>query len=593
MNFKHGNSVLKVMNNIDTFLDGDMADKRTGTGVASWIDSSTADATGATGLPVTEIAAPSTLQFRQPSNTSMATQLASSCPPISNLGGEQNSGPPGRESSTVPDASVLQSASTNLIQPVNDSIIPTPEHSSTEQLPNFLQLLRSLDEEESKLDALTPLLQPPTKAIDPELYSAAGSFSGVCSPGLWQVRDSGSATGCNPTQPTKSSTTPTLEPAFERLPDFSELLKSIEKGNRKIAARQATQETEASRRDVTLPGTMHITSHTDFWSKHAVIGIASQSKPSSEKVHLTYPSNAASPLAVSTSQRQHQEDVYLGRRTRDFETITLSSQSHSRNVPPGSYTPSGLIKVYKESLDFSSSAESSTPRLDNTASFSGDVRGTSHSGIGLFAGNKDIVPVDTPSQYTAEAPSPTKYSSLSTDDMEKFCQLVAKTRISRMLTQEQLASILCESYRAPFPKKIVSVRKFERGMFSAQQMLILYPIFKEWIEGERSNDSPRRSISPVTFSRLGRSGKRLSQAQYGILRHEFGRDPKPSEQKEIDLASRFGVQQGVIRQWYINHRSSNAGRIQMRSTSSTEESKDGQTQTEEELRKDEGRDFRR
>ena len=237
MNFKHGNSVLKVVNNIDTFLDGDMADKRTGTGVASWIDSSTAEVNSATGLPVTEIVATSTLQFRQPTNTSMATQLASSCPPIFNLGGEQNSGPPGRESSTVPDASVQQRASTNLIQPVNDAIIPRPDHSSTEQLPNFLQLLKSLDEEESKFDSLTSLLQQPTKAIDPELDSAAGSLSGVCSSGLWQMRDSGSATGCYPTQPTKSSTTSTLEPAFERLPDFSELLKSIEKGNRKLAAR--------------------------------------------------------------------------------------------------------------------------------------------------------------------------------------------------------------------------------------------------------------------------------------------------------------------------------------------------------------------
>ena len=571
MNFKHGNSVLKVVNNIDTFLDGDMADKRTGTGVASWIESSTADVTGATGLPVTEIVATSTLQFSQPTNTSMSTQLASSCPPIFNLGGEQNSGQPGRESSTVPDASVQQRASTNLIQPVNDAIIPRPDHSSTEQLPNFLQLLRSLDEEESKLDALTPLLQQPTKAIDPELYSA-GSLSGVCSSGLWQVRDSGPATGCNPTQPTKSSKTPTLEPAFARLPDFSELLKSIEKGNRKIAARQATQETEASRSDATLPGIMHITSHTDFWSEHAVIRIASQSKPSSEKVHLTYPSIDASPLAVSTSQRQHQEDVYLERRTRDFETITLSSQSHSSSVPPGSYIPSGLPKVYKESPDFSSFAESSTPRLDNTSSCSGDVRGTSHSGIGFFAGNKDIIPVDTPSQYSAEAPSPNKDSSLSIADMERFCQLVAKTRISRMLNQGQLASILCESYRAPFPKTKHSVHRFERGMFSAQQMLILYPIFKEWIEGERRNDSPRRSISPATFARLGRRGKRLSHDQRVILKHEFRRDPRPSQQKEIDLASRFGVQQGVIRHWYINYRSSNVGRLQMRSTSSTEES---------------------
>ena len=88
-----------------------------------------------------------------------------------------------------------------------------------------------------------------------------------------------------------------------------------------------------------------------------------------------------------------------------------------------------------------------------------------------------------------------------------------------------------------------SVYKLEGGMFSAQQMLILYPIFKELIEGKRSNDSLRRSISPATFSRLGRSGKRLSHDQYVILRHEFGRDPRPSEQKEIDLASRFGVQQ--------------------------------------------------
>eukprot|EP00117_Sycon_ciliatum_P035854 scpid107154/ scgid27094/ len=129
-----------------------MADKRTGTGVASWIDSSTAAVNSTTCLPATEIVAPSTLQFSQPSNTSMATQLSSSCPPILNLGVEQNSGPPGRESSTVPDASVQQRASTNLIQPVNDAIISRPEHSSTEQLPNFLQLLRSLDEEESKLD---------------------------------------------------------------------------------------------------------------------------------------------------------------------------------------------------------------------------------------------------------------------------------------------------------------------------------------------------------------------------------------------------------------------------------------------------------
>ena len=317
---------------------------------------------------------------------------------------------------------------------------------------------------------------------------------------------------------------------------------------------------------------MHITSNTDFWSEHPDTATSSQSKPSSEKVHLTYPSIDASPLAVSTSQRQHQEDVYLGRRTRDFGTITLSSQSHSSNMPPG---PSAPTKVYKESPDYSSSGESSTLRLDNTSTFSGDVRCTSHSNFGVFAGNKDIFPVNIPSHYNAEAPSPNKASSLSTDDIEKFCQLVEKTRISRQLIQEQLASILCESYRAPFPKTNISVHRFERGKFSAEQMLILYPIFKEWIEGELRNDRPRRSISPATFSRLGRRGKRLSNDQCVILRQEFGRDPRPSEQKEIDLASRFGVQQGVIRQWYINHRRYDGSRIQSRLSSGTEESKDG------------------
>eukprot|EP00117_Sycon_ciliatum_P035469 scpid102521/ scgid0766/ len=178
--YKHGKSVLKVENNIDTFLDGDMADKRTGTGVASWIDSSTAAVNSTTCLPATEIVAPSTLQFSQPSNTSMATQLASSCPPIFNLGGEQNSGQPGRESSTVPDASVLQSASTNLTQSVNAAIIPTPEHTVKEQFPNF----RSLEEGKSKLDALTPILQQPAKGIHPESYSAAEPVPGACSSGL-------------------------------------------------------------------------------------------------------------------------------------------------------------------------------------------------------------------------------------------------------------------------------------------------------------------------------------------------------------------------------------------------------------------------
>eukprot|EP00117_Sycon_ciliatum_P036994 scpid106691/ scgid27757/ len=138
-----------------------MADKRTGTGVASWIDSSTAAVNSTTCLPATEIVAPSTLQFSQPSNTSMATQLASSCPPIFNLGGEQNSGQPCRESSIVSDAYVLQSGSTNLIQPVNAAIMHTPEHPSKDQFPNFrtLQSLRSLEEGKSKLDTLTPILQ--------------------------------------------------------------------------------------------------------------------------------------------------------------------------------------------------------------------------------------------------------------------------------------------------------------------------------------------------------------------------------------------------------------------------------------------------
>ena len=537
MNFKHGKSVLKVEKNMDTFLDGDMADKPTGTGVASWTDSSTAVVNSATGLPVTEIVATSTLQFSQPSNTSMATQLASSCPPIFNLGGEQTSGQPGRESSTVPDACVLQRASTHLTQSVNDAMIPTLEHTVKEQFPNFRKSLRSLEEGKSKLDALTPILQQPAKGIHPESYSAAEPVSGACSSGLSRVRDTSSSTSCYPTQPTKYSTTPTLEPTFER-----------------------------------IPGTMHITSRTDFWSEHAVIGIASQSKPSSENVHYTYLSNAASPLAVSTSQRKLQEDVYLGQRTRDFRPFPYSSQPHISNVTATSYTPSEHNKVDKVSLDVSRSAVSSTPRLDNTASFSGNVQGASHSSIGLFAGNKDIVLVNTPSHYNAEAPSPNKGSSLSTDDMEKFCQLVEKTRISRQLTQKQLASILCESYRAPFPKTRISVHRFERGKFSAEQMLILYPIFKEWIEGERSNDRPRRSICPATFSRLGRSGKRLSHNQCVILRQEFGRDPRPSEQKEIDLASRFGVQQGVIREWYINHRRNDRSRIQSRLTSRTEES---------------------
>ena len=507
-----------------------MADKRTGMSVASWIDSSTAAVNSAAWLPATENVAPSTMQFRQPSNTSIATQLASSCPPIFNLGGEQNSGQPGRESSTVPDASVLQSASTNLTQ---SAIIPTREHPVKEQFPNF----PSLEEGKSKLDALTPILQQPTKVIHPESYSAAEPVKGACSSGLSRVRDTSSSTSCYPTQPTKSSTTSTLEPNFER-----------------------------------IPGTMHITSHTDFWSEHAVIGVASQSRPSSEDVHYTYLSNAASPLALSTSQRKLQEDVYLGQTTRDFRPFPYSSQPHISNVTASSYAPSEHNKVDKVSPDVSRSAVSSTPRLDNTASFSGNGQGTSHSSIGLFAGNKDIVPVDTPSHYNAEAPSPNKDSSLSTDDMEKFCQLVAKTRISRKLNQEQLASILCESYRAPFPKTRISVHRFERGMFSAQQMLILYPIFKEWIEGERRNDSPRRSISPATFTRLGRRGKRLSHDQCVILKHEFNLDPRPSEQKEIDLASRFGVHKGVIRHWYIHHRSSNVCRLQMRSTSSTDES---------------------
>ena len=127
-------------------------------------------------------------------------------------------------------------------------------------------------------------------------------------------------------------------------------------------------------------------------------------------------------------------------------------------------------------------------------------------------------------------------------------------------------------YRAPFRKTRISVHRFERGKFSAEQMLILYPIFKVWIEGERSDDSPRRSISPATFSRLGRRGNRLSHDQCVILKHEFCRDPRPSEQKEIDLASRYGAQQGVILHWYIHHRSCNVGRLQMRSTSSTDES---------------------
>eukprot|EP00117_Sycon_ciliatum_P030741 scpid103431/ scgid24174/ len=165
--YKHGKSVLKVENNIDTFLDGDMADKRTGTGVASWIDSSTAAVNSTTCLPATEIVAPSTLQFSQPSNTSMATQLSSSCPPILNMRGEQNSCPPGRDSSTVPDGSVLQSASTNPIQPVNAAIVPTPEHSSEDQFPTFreLQSVRSVEEGKRKRDALAPLLQQPTNGI--------------------------------------------------------------------------------------------------------------------------------------------------------------------------------------------------------------------------------------------------------------------------------------------------------------------------------------------------------------------------------------------------------------------------------------------
>ena len=556
MNYTHGNSVLKVENKIVTFLDGDMADKRPGTGVASWIDSSTAAVNSAAWLRVTENVAPSTIQFRQPSNTSMATQLQSICSPIFNLGGEQNSGQPGRKSSTVPDASVLQSASTNLTQSVNDALIPRPEHPVKEQFPNFRKSLRNLEEGKSKLDALTPILQPPTKGIHPESYSAAEPVTGVCSSGLPNVGDASSAVSCYPTQHTKYSTTPTLEPIFKR-----------------------------------IPRTMHITSRSDFWSEHAVIGVASQSGPSSENVHYTYLGNAASPLALSTSERQHHEDVSLGQRTRDFRPSPQYSQPHISYVTAGSYTPSGLITVDKESPDVTRSTESSTQRLDNTASFSGDVQGTSHSSIGLFAGYKDINPVDTPSHYNAEAP-PNIKSGLSTDGMGKFCQSVAETRISRKLNQEPLASILVESYRAPFPKTKNSVYKFEGGMFSAQQMLILYPIFKEWIEGERNNDSLRRSISPATFSRLGRSGKRLSHDHYVILRHEFGRDPRPSEQKEIDLASRLGVQQGVIRQWYINHRSSYAGCIQMRSTSSTDESKDGQNQTEEEPRNDEGRDLR-
>ena len=225
MNYTHGNSVLKVENNIDTFLDGDMADKRTRTSVASWIDSRTAGVKSAAWLPAIENVAPSTMQFRQPSNTSMATQLSSVCPPIFNLGGEQTSGPPDMESSTAPDACVLQSASTNLTQSVNDVIIPTPEHTVKEQFPNF----RSLEEGKSKLDALTPILQPPTKVIHLEKYSAAEPLSGACSSGLSQVRDASSAVSCYPTQSTKSSTTPTLEPNFER-----------------------------------IPGTMHIASHTDF-----------------------------------------------------------------------------------------------------------------------------------------------------------------------------------------------------------------------------------------------------------------------------------------------------------------------------------------
>ncbi|XP_065198299.1 uncharacterized protein LOC135829843 [Sycon ciliatum] len=384
-----------------------MADKRRETVIASWIDSSTAAVNSTTWLPVTEIAAPSTLQLSQPSNTSMATQLSSSCPPVFNLGGEQNSGQPGRESSTVPDASVLQSASTNLTQSVNAAIILTPEHTVKEQFPNFRKSLRSLEEGKSKLDTLTPILQQPTKSIRPELYSTAEPVTGACSPGLLQVREASSATSCYPTQSTKSSTTPTLEPTFER-----------------------------------IPGTMHITSLTDFWSEHAVIGIASQSKPSTGNVHHTYLCNSASPFALRTSQRQHQEDVYLGQRTRDYGTITLPSQPHISNIPACSYTTAGLIKVYTESPDVSSSAESSTPRLDKTASFSGDVQGASHSSIGLFAGNEFIIPVNTPSHYNAEAPSPSKESSLSTDDMEMFCQLVEETRISGKLNQEQSYRII-------------------------------------------------------------------------------------------------------------------------------------------------------
>ena len=327
MKYKHGKSVLKVENNIDTFLDGDMADKRTGTGVASWIDSSTAAVNSTTCLPATEIVAPSTLQFSLPSSTSMATQLASSCPPIFNLGGEQNSGPPGRDSPTVQDGSVLQSANTNLILLVNAAIVPTRDHPSKNLFTNFreLQSVTSPEEGKSKLDALNPILQQPTNGIHRESYSEA--LSGACSSGLSQVRDASFATSSYPTQHTKSSTTPTLEPTFKR-----------------------------------IPGTMHITSHTDFWSEHAIIGIASNSKPRSENVHYTYLCNSASPLALSTSQRQHQEDVYPGQRTRDYRPFPHSYQAHISNVIAGSSTPSGLIKVYKESPDVARSAESSTTR---------------------------------------------------------------------------------------------------------------------------------------------------------------------------------------------------------------------------------------
>ena len=193
--------------------------------------------------------------------------------------------------------------------------------------------------------------------------------------------------------------------------------------------------------------------------------------------------------------------------------------------------------------------------------------------------------MDSPSHYNAEAPPPSKESSLSTDDMEKFCQLVEETRISRKLNQEQLASELCESYRAPFPKNQLSVHRFVRSMCNAEKMLILYPIFKEWIDGEHRNDSPRRSISPTTFSRLGR---RLSQDECAIRRHEYGRDPKRSEQKEIDLAKRLGIQKGVVHWWYRKHRSY-VRRVERNSKNSAHKSKNAQDKTEEEPR---DRDFR-